>query len=179
MDAEQSATEWFGSEPSVMRNWFVQAVSDPKQSCDIGKILAPGAEVYMTDWLSQKTGRLISNVTGLPYDGVTVDDGPVVRHQSKFRSSSWHMEVTRRQKNASDTGRDKYASSEFDVLVIFVPGPCFSLSQARIRCIPVEALIDPKKPTHLYSQVPMKIRRLYDSDEKTNEVVMSVWLKNA
>jgi hypothetical protein len=175
MNVEQSATEWFGAEPSVMRNWFVQAVKDPKQISDIGKILSPGAEFYMNEWLTKKTGRLIKNVTCKPYDGITVDDGPVVRHQSKFRTNDWHMEVTRRQKGASDTGRDKYASGEFDVMVIFVPGPCFSLSHARIRCIPVKALIDPKKPSHLVARVPAKIRRMYDTDEKTDEVIQSTW----
>jgi hypothetical protein len=179
MDVEQSATEWFGAEPSVMRNWFVQAVKDPKQTADIGKILSPGAEFYVNEWLTKKTGRPIRNVLGLPYDGVTADDGPIVRHQSKFRTKSWHMEVTRRQKNASDSGRDKYALGEFDVMVIFVPGPCFSLSQSRIRCVPIEALIDPKKPTHLYGCVPQKIRRIYDTDEKTDEVIQTIWLKKS
>jgi len=180
MDVEQSATEWFGSEPSIMRDWFVQAVQDPKQHRDIGKILAPGAEIYVSQWLKEKTGRTFRNVVGESYDGIT-EDMPFVRHQSKFRCGDWHLEVTRRNskknENSNETGHVKYSREEFDVLVIFVPGPFFSLSQARIRCIPVDALVDPKKPTHLYARIPQKIRKMYDSDQKTLEVIQSMYQK--
>ena len=171
--AEESATEWFGSEPSPMRQWFLQAVRDRTQHQDIGKVLAPGAEVYINAWLEQKTGRPIRHVTKTSYDGVTADDYvPQVRHQTKFRMSDWHLETTRRH---TGTGRINYSRSEFDVLIIFVPGPFFSLSKARIRCIPVNELIDPKKPTHLRTSVPKRLRDVYDTDEKTDEVLQKVY----
>lgn len=180
MDVEQSATEWFGSEKSIMRDWFVQAVGDPKQHRDIGKILAPGAETYVSQWLSRVSGRPIRNVIGESYDGITEDE-PLVRHQVKFRCKDWHLEVTRRNskknENSSETGHVKYSREEFDVLVIFVPGPFFSLSQAHIRCIPIDALVDPKKPTHLYARIPQKIRKMYDTDEKSLEVIQSIYQK--
>jgi hypothetical protein len=181
MDVEQSATEWFGSGPSIMRDWFVQAVGDEKQHRDIGKLLAPGAETYVSQWLSRMTGRQIRNIIGESYDGITTDDEPLVRHQVKFRSKDWHLEVTRRNskknEDSNETGHVKYSREEFDILVIFVPGPFFSLSQSHIRCIPIDALVDPKKQTHLYARVPQKIRKIYDTDEKTLEVIRSMYQK--
>lgn len=181
MDAEQSATEWFGPEPSIMRNWFVQAVNDPNQHRDIGKILAGASEVVAINWLREKTGRSIKSVSGMPYDGITDDDGPVVRHQTKFRSKDWHLETTRRNskknEDSSETGHVKYRCDEFDILVIFIPGPWFSLTQGHIRCIPVSELIDKKKPTHLHASVPTKLKREYDTDEKTLEVIESMYRK--
>jgi len=175
---EESATEWFGSEPSPMRTWFVQAVKDPKQHRDIGKLLAPGAEMYVNTWLEHRTGRPIRHVVGASYDGIT-DDVPYVRHQTKFRMGEWHLETTRRHskknKESVETGHVKYKKDEFDILVIFIPGPFFSLSQAHIRCIPVDALIDPKKPSHLIAYVPKSVRRLYDTDESTDAVIQLMY----
>lgn len=170
---EESATEWFGAEPSLMRQWFVQAVEDRTQHQDIGKVLAPGAEVYINAWLERKTGRPIRNITKTSYDGMT-DDGhePHVRHQTKFRMDAWHLETTRRH---AGTGRINYSKTDFDILIIFVPGPLFSLSKGHIRCIPVQELVDPKNPTHLRKSIPQSIRSVYDNDEKTDEVIRMVY----
>jgi hypothetical protein len=175
MGEEESASEWFGAESSPMRDWFLQAIRDKAQHQDIGKVLSPGAEIYINAWLLRKTGRPIRHVTGVSYDGITDDDLPPIRHQTKFRMSSWHLETTRRHKHAPGTTRVNYSKDEFDVLIIFIPGPHFSLSRARIRCIPIDVLIDPKKPTYLCRSVPKHIQRVYDTDEKTEEVLQTVY----
>lgn len=68
-DAEKSATEWFGENGSIMREWFVQAVMDPTQHRDIGKVLAYATEVHVNKVLQKMTGRPIKSVYGASYDG--------------------------------------------------------------------------------------------------------------
>ena len=43
-EAEKSANEWVGSGESPMRSWLINAIIDPKQHRDIGKVLAYVAE---------------------------------------------------------------------------------------------------------------------------------------
>ena len=174
-DAEKSAEEWVGSGDSPMRTWLIDAIMDSKQHRDIGKVLAYVAEVHVNAWLSKKTGRPIKNVVGESYDGKTDDELPCVRNQIKFRMDAWHFETTRRnsKKNAdtNSTGHVAYKKDEFDILVIFKPGPTFGITGSTIRCIPVSALINPKKQDQLITNIGSKIRKEYDNEAKTDEVI--------
>lgn len=174
-EAEKSADEWVGSGESPMRTWLVNAIMDPKQHRDIGKVLAYVAEIHVNKWLTEKTGRPVKNIVGESYDGKTDDDKPCVRNQIKFRMDAWHFETTRRnsQKNAdtNSTGHVAYKKDEFDMLAIFKPSPTFGITGSTIRCIPVSVLVNPKKPDQLITTINANIRKVYDCDEKTNEVI--------
>jgi hypothetical protein len=174
-EAEKSACEWVGVGDSLMKTWLFNAILDRKQHRDIGKVLANVVEDHVNIWLSQKSGRPIITVIGESYDGRTDDDKPIVRNQIKFRMDAWHFETTRRnsQKNAdtNSTGHVAYKKDEFDILTIFKPGPTFGISGSTIRCIPVSALVNPEKPDQLVTTINSSIRKLYDSDEKTDEVI--------
>lgn len=174
-EAEKSANEWVGTADSPMRTWLVNAIMDPKQHRDIGKVLAYVSEIYVNNWLTEKTKRPIKNVVGQSYDGITDDVHPRVRNQIKFRMDAWHFETTRRnsKKNAetNGTGHVAYKIDEFDMLAIFKPSPTFGITGSAIRCIPVCALIDPKKPHQLVTTINSNIRKVYDCNEKTDEVI--------
>jgi hypothetical protein len=174
-DAEASATEWLGPGESLMRSWLVGAIMDPIQHRDIGKVLANVAEIHVNKWLSEKSGRPVQSLTGEPYDGITTDNGPKVRNQIKFRMDTWHFETTRRnsQKNAdtNSTGHVAYKKDEFDMVAIFRPSPTFGITGSTIRCIPVDALVNPKKPDQLVTNISAAIRKTYDCDAKTDEVI--------
>jgi hypothetical protein len=174
-EAEKSADEWVGSGESHMRTWLVNAIMDPIQHRDIGKVLAYVAEIHVNKWLSEKTGRPIKNVVGESYDGKTDDDKHCVRNQIKFRKDEWHFETTRRnsKKNAgtNSTGHVAYKNDEFDMLAIFKPSPTFGITGSTIRCIPVSVLINPTKPDQLITNINANIRKVYDCAEKTEEVI--------
>ena len=178
-EAEASATEWLGPSPSLMREWLVSAIMDKEQHRDIGKALANVVEGHVNKWLSQKSGRSIKNVVGKSWDGITDDDGPVVRNQIKFRMDAWHFETTRRnsKKNSdtNSTGHVAYRNDEFDVLAIFKPGPAFGITGSTIRCIPVSVLINPTKPDQLITGIPIAIKRMYDDEAKTLEVIKQLY----
>lgn len=180
-DAEKSADEWLGPGESLMRTWLVSAIMDPKQHRDIGKVLAYVVEIHVNKWLSEKSSRPIKTVIGEPYDGITDDDKPKIRNQIKFRMSNWHFETTRRnsQKNAetNSTGHVAYKKDEFDMVIIFKPSSSFGISGATIRCIPVTALINPDKPDQLITNISSSIRKIYDNDEKTDEVIKLLYLQ--
>lgn len=180
-DAEKSADEWLGPGESLMRTWLVSAIMDPKQHRDIGKVLAYVVEIHVNKWLSEKSTRPIKTVIGEPYDGITDDDKPKIRNQIKFRMSNWHFETTRRnsQKNAetNSTGHVAYKKDEFDMVIIFKPSSSFGISGATIRCIPVTALINPDKPDQLVTNISSSIRKIYDNDEKTDEVIKLLYLQ--
>jgi len=174
-DAEKSADEWLGPGESLMRTWLVNAFMDTKQHRDIGKVLAYVVEIHVNTWLTEKTGRPVKNVVGEPYDGKTDDDKPSVRNQIKFRMDAWHFETTRRnsKKNAetNSTGHVAYKKDEFDMLAIFKPGPTFGITGSTIRCIPASVLVNPMKPDQLITTINANIRKIYDCDEKTDEVI--------
>lgn len=178
-EAEKSANEWLGTGESIMRSWLVNAIMDPKQHRDIGKVLAYVAEIHVNKWLSEKCKRPIKNIIGESYDGITDDDKPIVRNQIKFRMNAWHFETTRRnsQKNAdtNSTGHIAYKKDEFDVVIIFKPSPTFGITGSTIRCIPVSALINPNKPDQLVTNINKSIRTIYDSDEKTDEIIQYLY----
>lgn len=180
-EAEKSADEWLGPGESLMREWLVSAIMDPKQHRDIGKVLAPVSEILVNKFLSEKTGRPIKSITGTPYDGITDDDKPQVRNQTKFRMSDWHFETTRRnsKKNAetNSTGHIAYKNDEFDVLCIFIPSKTFGITGSIIRCIPISALVNPEKPDQLVTNISRAIRKVYDNDEKTEEVIKLLYLQ--
>lgn len=175
-DAERSASEWVGSGESLMKTWLVDAIQDPKQHRDIGKLLAPVAEDYVNKWITEKSGRQVVTMKGgVPYDGITTDDKKIVRNQIKFRMEAWHFETTRRnsKKNSdtNSTGHIAYKADEFDMLAIFIPGPTFGITGSKIRCIPVSELINPSKPNQLITLIKADIKKIYDCDEKTEEVI--------
>ena len=174
-EAEKSADEWIGSGESLMRTWLVNAIMDPVQHRDIGKVLAYVAEIHVNKWLAEKTGRPVKSVVGESYDGITDDDKCCVRTQIKFRKDAWHFETTRRnsQKNAgtNSTGHIAYNKNEFDMLAIFKPSSTFGITNSTIRCIPVSELVNPTKPDQLITTINANIRKVYDCDEKTEEVI--------
>ena len=174
-DAEKSANEWVGAGESLMRTWLVNAIMDSMQHRDIGKVLANVAEIYVNKWLSEKSGRSIKSVVGKSYDGETDDDKIYVRNQIKFRMDEWHFETTRRNSKKNEetnsTGHVAYKKDEFDMVAIFKPSPTFGITGSTIRCIPVEALINPKKQDQLITRINKNIRDVYDCDEKTEEVI--------
>lgn len=178
-DAEKSATEWIGSSPSLMRDWLVSAIMDKKQHREIGKVLAYVSEIYVNKWISEQSGRPIKGITGESWDGITDDDKPKVRNQIKFRMDTWHFETTRRnsKKNAETnaTGHVAYRNDEFDIVAIFKPSPTFGITGSTIRCIPVSALINPSKPDQLVTNISVAIRKVYDNDEKTLEVIKMMY----
>lgn len=178
-EIERSATEWFGSTHSVVREWFTSALRDPKQHRDIGKVLAYAAETHVMNVVSEMTGRKIRGVYGKAYDGETNDDGPRVRHQVKFRSGTWHLETTRRNsaknQGVNQTGHVAYRSNEFDLLFIFIPGKAFGLTGSKIRCVPADDLVDPKRPGQLRTSAN-PLRKKYDNDEAARNVILKSYL---
>jgi len=178
-DAEKSASEWVGETSSLMRDWLISAIMDPMQHRDIGKVLANVCEIHVNKWLSEQTGRPITAVTGEPHDSITGDDGSPVRIQIKFRKDQWHFETTRRNsaKNAetSSTGHVAYRKEEFDMVAIFKPSPKFGITGSTIRCIPVSALVNPKKTDQLVTNILSPTRRMYDNDAKTAEVLTELF----
>lgn len=178
-EAESSATEWLGPNPSMMRDWLVGAIMDKKQWRDIGKVLANVAEIHISKWLTEKSGRNVKCVTGKSWDGITDDDKPEVRVQFKFRMSEWHFETTRRNskknENTNSTGHVAYSKDEFDMVAIFKPSSSFGITGSTIRCIPVSALINPSKPEQLVTRISAPIRKIYDNDTKTDEVIKMIY----
>lgn len=174
-EAEKSANEWLGFGESLMRTWLINAIMDPEQHRDIGKVLAYVAEIYVIKWLSEKARRPVKSVVGESYDGITDDDKICVRTQIKFRKDAWHFETTRRnsQKNAetNSTGHIAYKKNEFDMVAIFKPSSTFGITDSTIRCIPVSALVNPAKPDQLITTISASIRKVYDCDAKTKEVI--------
>lgn len=176
--AEKSVDEWM----PYVRESLIQAIMDPKQHRDIGKVLAQAAEVYVNTQLCEMSGRKIAPIVGEPYDNRTCDDGPDVRGQVKFRMGDWHFETTRRnsKKNAetNGTGHVAYRKEEFDMVSIFVPGPNFGLTGSRVRCIPTEALVDPERPHQLVTRIKKDLQREYDCAEKTAEIIQKMYGKS-
>ena len=166
-----------------MKTWLTDAILDLKQHRDIGKVLANVAETHVNKWLTEKSGRPVKNIIGEPYDGITDDDKPKVRNQIKFRMDAWHFETTRRnsQKNANtnSTGHVAYKKDEFDMVAIFKPSPTFGITGSTIRCIPVSALINPEKPDQLVTNINATIRKVYDNEEKTNEVIQTLYCQTS
>jgi len=178
-EAEHSATEWLGPSPSLMRDWLVSAIMDKVQHRDIGKVLANVAEIYVSKWLTEKSGRIVKCVTGKSWDGITDDDKPPVRAQFKFRMDAWHFETTRRNskknEDTNSTGHVAYRNDEFDMVAIFEPSHSFGITGSSIRCIPISALINPLKPEQLVTHINSSIRKIYDNEEKTDEVIKTLY----
>lgn len=176
--AEIAATEWCGIEDSPVRRWLVSAILDPTQHRDIGKFLAPIAEIVVCDWLVEKTGTEMSCVSGRAYD---IHSSTGIRTQVKFRMGVWHLETTRRNSAANQdtnaTGHVAYRADEFDVLAVFVPGPNFGLTGSKKRLIPVDALRHPERPAQLVTRVNAAVRRRHDNDETTLEVLRDMFLQ--
>ena len=177
--AEIAATEWCGPHNSPTRKWLISAILDPKQHRDIGKFLAPIAEIVVCDWLSEQTSAQMQCVSGQAYD--ILENGSGKRIQVKFRMGVWHLETTRRNSAANQdtnaTGHVAYRADEFDVLAVFVPGPNFGLTGSKKRLIPVDALRHPERPAQLVTRVNAAVRRRHDNDETTLEVLRDMFLQ--
>jgi hypothetical protein len=170
--AEKSADEWM----PIIREWMIRAIMDPEQHRDIGKVLAQATEIVGVKMLNEMSGRTNKIVVGKSYDSITDDNlGPVVRSQIKFRMGDWHFETTRRnsQKNADTnaTGHVAYRKDEFDMVAIFTPSSTFGISGSKLRCIPTYALINPEKPDQIVTRILSGVRKIYDTDSKTQEVI--------
>lgn len=176
-EAERSADEIM----PMIREWFIGATMDERQHRDVGKVLAYAVESYVNKWISEKCGRPIETIVGKSYDGITCDGQVVVRNQVKFRMSAWHLETTRRNskknEDTNSTGHVAYRADEFDMVSIFKPGPAFGITGSTIRCIPVSALIHPEKPGQLVTMISSAIRKEYDSEERTLEVIRQMYLQ--
>lgn len=176
-ECNRSATEWFGSTPSLARTWFYNAVRDPKQHRDIGKVLAYFAEEHVKEYIMMKTGRSVRSVYGESYDGVTTD-GPKIRHQVKFRKDTWHLETTRRNsvknQDTNKTGHVAYRTDEFDVLVIFIPGPAFGVTGSKVRLIPTTDLINPNHPNQLMTNAD-RLKLRFNNDAASDVVLQQLY----
>jgi hypothetical protein len=176
-EAERSADDVM----PMLREWFVGAIMDGSQHRDVGKVLAYAVESHVNKWIASQCGRPIETVIGKPYDGVTSDDRPTVRNQVKFRMNAWHFETTRRNskknKETNSTGHVAYRTDEFDMVAIFTPGPTFGIEGSTIRCIPVSALVHPTKPGQLITTIGSAIRKEYDNNERTLEVIRQMYLQ--
>ena len=170
-EAEKSADEWM----PLLREWMINAIMDPEQHRDIGKVLAQATEIVGVKMLNEMSGRTNKIVVGKSYDCITDNPGPVVRCQIKFRMGDWHFETTRRnsQKNADTnaTGHVAYRKEEFDMVAIFTPSSTFGISGSKLRCIPTAALINPEKPDQIVTRILSGVRKVYDNDSKTQEVI--------
>jgi hypothetical protein len=169
--AEKSADEWI----PIIREWLIHAIMDPEQHRDIGKVLAQATEIVGVNILNEMSGRTNKIVVGKSYDSITDDPGKIVRCQIKFRMGDWHFETTRRnsQKNVdtNSTGHVAYRKDEFDMVAIFTPSSTFGISGSKMRCIPVDALINPEKPEQIVTRISSGVKKVYDSDSKTQEVI--------
>lgn len=180
-EAEKSADEWM----PIIREWLISAIMDPEQHRDIGKVLAQAAEIVGVKQLNNLSGKENRLVVGMPYDCICEkkenekSESESVRTQIKFRMGDWHFETTRRnsQKNAetNSTGHVAYRKDEFDLLAIFTPSKTFGITGSKLRCIPVNALIDPEKPHQLVTHIKANLRATYDNEEKTKEVIQQVY----
>jgi len=174
-DAEAAADEWM----PYIREWLIGAIQDPNQHRDIGKVLAQASEIVAADKLSKAAGRPLKLVVGESFDSRTDDGMPLVRAQHKFRMNDWHFETTRRNskknKDTNGTGHVAYRATEFDVCTIMVPGPHFGVTGSYIRCIPTSALVNPNKPDQLVTTINAKMRKTYDNEDKTREVIKQLY----
>ena len=176
-DASKAAAEWM----PILEEWLTCAIMDPGQHRDIGKVLAQAAEIIGVKRLDELSGRKNKLVVGQSYDSIAEAEGdkPRVRAQIKFRMDAWHFETTRRNSKKNEgtnsTGHVAYRKDEFDMLTIFKPSPTFGITGSTIRCIPVSALINKEKPDQLVTSIPAAIRRVYDNDAKTLEVIKELY----
>ena len=71
--------------------------------------------------------------------------------------------------------RQNMRHGEFDMVTIFTPGPAFGITGSIIRCIPVKALINPVKPDQLVTNINAAIRKEYDTETRTIEVIKELY----
>ncbi len=139
---------------------------------ELGKFLAIANEYMQRDWInsstsldvSRETGGNDGNKNGSGYDLISRNG---LRIQSKFRSSAFHLECTRRisKKNlgkGSSSGHVAYSSGEADVYVFTRPnGNYEDAAASELVAIPGVALEDPKNPGFLRRSVPKSIINEY------------------
>ena len=139
---------------------------------ELGKLLAIPNEYMQRNWINSNTSLDVSRETGgndgdkngSGYDLISRNG---LRIQSKFRSSSFHLECTRRisKKNlgkGSSSGHVTYSSGEADVYVFTRPnGNYEDASASDVIAIPGVALEDPNNPGFLRRSVPKSIINEY------------------
>ena len=139
-----------------------------KDTRELGKFLAIANEYMQKEWINSNTSLKVmreaggndGDKNGSGYDLISQYG---LRIQSKFRSSSFHLECTRRisQKNegaASSSGHVAYSAGEADVYLFTRPNGNYSdVSKAELIAIPGQMLEDPKNPGFLRRNVPKSI----------------------
>lgn len=177
-DAEKTSEELL----PLIQSYLICAITNKKEHRNIGKLLAPITEIHVVKWLTEQTGRSIKLVTGEAYDAITDDDKKSIRIQIKFRMDAWHLETTRRNskknEDTNESGHIAYRDNEFDMLAIFIPGSTFGLKGSKIRCIPSCELKNTKKPGQLVTSINKKTKDIYNCDEKTFEVIKTIFSTN-
>jgi len=159
---EQSATEWFGGAHSLVRQWFIHAVRNPRAHADVAKMLAVPTEDYVNNWLSRHAGCTVEKVQHRPYDSVgRATNGRLIRQQIKLRTGKWYMS-------------SMYGARDFDMMVVFTPGPYFSLRQSTIRCIPACVLADPMNPAHMVRNADF-LKPIFNCDTMTHRVLRDIY----
>lgn len=140
---------------------------------ELGKLLAQPNEYMQRDWINMHTSLTVwkdeggndSDKNGSGYDLLSKGG---LRIQSKFRSSSFHLETTRRnsQKNqgaASTSGHVAYSVGEADIYCFTKPnGNFLDPNEAEIIAIPEYALLDPKNPGFLRRSVGKALQREWE-----------------
>ena len=162
-----------------MKNWseyLIEAYDQMVKTIEtreIGKILAQPNEYMQKDWINANTtlkvhkdeGGNDSDKNGSGYDLISKNG---LRIQSKFRSSTFHLETTRRnsKKNqgaASTSGHVAYSVGEADVYCFTKPnGDYRDPGKAEIIAIPEQALIDPKNPGFLRKSISKTIQKQWE-----------------
>jgi len=139
---------------------------------ELGKFLAQANEYFQRDWINfntslHVTAETLGNDNDKNRSGYDLLSLNKLRIQSKFRSSTLHLECTRRisKKNtgsASASGHVAYGVDEADVFVFTRPhGNYEDPENAEILAIPAKALEDPKHPGFLKRSVPKKVYKDY------------------
>lgn len=154
---------------------FFLSLCDKSRVGDIGKMLSLPSELLVIAKVNSLTKRKIFHVSGESYDAITKDDKPEVRIQIKLRQRDIHLENTRRNssknKDFNTTGHVATRTTEYDLLIVYVPSEDFSLKKVDLICFPVSSLIDPNKPNQLITRIPVSLRRKYQGNDMVSQVL--------
>ena len=162
-------------EAHLARDYILTAFDDmvaKNDTRELGKMLAMANEHWQRDWINKNTNLKVSrredvedcdnNQSG--YDLLSLKP---LRIQSKFRSTTLHMENTRRvsEKNrgmASSSGHVTYSCDECDIFCITRPcGEYENVDKWEMLAIPASELADPKRPGFLRGTIPKAIENQY------------------
>jgi hypothetical protein len=176
--------------------YIALAWDDMARECikrEIGKMLAIPNEFFQKDWINENTELKVLRREEMEDDGDKNQSGydllsrNSLRIQAKFRSSTIHLENTRRhsKKNqgaASQSGHVAYRVEETDVYCFSRPeeGCYINTDDTEILAIPARDLEDPKNPGFIRRSVPKSIVNKYKG--RAIEILESMekeWALNA